>query len=440
MTIEGNAVFNANYVPTGPTDPDGAIVISARGGQGVWNQNGGLTIAASVVRLGQYDVDQWPDHSFQSDGTLNLNGGEFRAPQFSTDAEPAANSGGTASGTVNFNGGRLTVTGSTPDLFATTGLPGEAVVTLNVMAGGAIIDANGNSVGITQPLVGVGPGAVVGGATSPPPQPVYFLNNGGTASVLTYAPVAPAATQPNGPVVFDGGSHGGVHAPAAADIGTTLKVGVNGRQMLLNPAGLGTDLRFGKILFDTTDLTDEANLVTQIKGILTASYGVSPQVPFDPVNSTVAPMMYSTTAAAQNATKYTRAIGWWDNSVTAQVEVMYTMAGDCTGDGIAGGPDLTVVLGNFGKPAVWATGDFNYDGTCGGPDLTILLANFGKNAVPGLVVNMADYPNLDGSVVGALQGAGVSVVPEPSTIILLSVMAAAGGLWGIVRRRRNNEV
>ena len=120
---------------------------------------------------------------------------------------------------------------------------------------------------------------------------------------------------------------------------------------------------------------------------------------------------------------------------------MTTVAGDATLDGSVGQPDLSIVLSNFGKPGVytWSQGDFNYDGVVGQPDLSVCLSNFGKQ-LPGLTVNVTDYPNLNAAAIGMLEGAGINVVPEPSTLILLAVMAAAAGLWRIVRRRRNSDV
>ena len=196
----------------------------------------------------------------------------------------------------------------------------------------------------------------------------------------------------------------------------------------------GADIQNGKMVFNYSAGGGPA-LDAQIKNILAASYGTAGQIPFDRANAAYSgsAKTFSTNAAAKNvaAGKYVRALGWFDNTTTSQIKVMYTIAGDCTGapdgagDGIVGGPDLTALLANFGKPAVWATGDFNYDGTCGGPDLTLLLANFGQSALSDLVVNASAYHNSNGEAIGMLSAAGFTLVPEPSSIILLATVLFA---------------
>jgi hypothetical protein len=47
---------------------------------------------------------------------------------------------------------------------------------------------------------------------------------------------------------------------------------------------------------------------------------------------------------------------------------------DLNGDWMVGGPDLGMVLGQWGGPG---TADFNGDGIVGGPDLGMLLAAWG---------------------------------------------------------------
>ena len=75
--------------------------------------------------------------------------------------------------------------------------------------------------------------------------------------------------------------------------------------------------------------------------------------------------------------------------------------GDANGDGRVDVNDLTVVLTNFGQTGrTWFQGCMDGDptGTVDINDLTIVLANFGKTS-----------------------GAGLAVVPEPSTFVLASV-------------------
>jgi autotransporter-associated beta strand protein len=149
----------------GATVNPATLVIGARAGQGVWNQEGGLTTTSHTVILAQYDIDQWPSASVGGYGTLNLDGGTLSAPSFSTDSNSSTGTGGFAKGVVNFNGGTLRATSAagSSTFFATTGIAGT--VTLNVLAGGAVIDTNGNTVAITQVLASATGTATDGGLT-----------------------------------------------------------------------------------------------------------------------------------------------------------------------------------------------------------------------------------------------------------------------------------
>ena len=106
------------------------------------------------------------------------------------------------------------------------------------------------------------------------------------------------------------------------------------------------------------------------------------------------------------------------------------IAGDANLDGKVDINDLTIVLANYGQNAgmSWGTGDFNNDGKVDINDLTIVLAHYGQSL---------------GS-----SAPGLSAVPEPSSLILLSIGAigltavawqrvgqAASGLPALEKRR-----
>jgi hypothetical protein len=83
------------------------------------------------------------------------------------------------------------------------------------------------------------------------------------------------------------------------------------------------------------------------------------------------------------------------------VETRALEPGDANGDGKVDINDLTIVLANFGRTGmIWSQGEFTGDGTVDVNDLTIVLANFGKT-----------------------YSAGVMAVPEPGTLVLISVGA-----------------
>jgi hypothetical protein len=77
------------------------------------------------------------------------------------------------------------------------------------------------------------------------------------------------------------------------------------------------------------------------------------------------------------------------------------MFGDANGDGKVDIADLSVLLTDFDKTGMaWAQGDFTGDGVAGIEDLGKLLTNFDKSV-----------------------GVGITPVPEPSTLLLMSIGA-----------------
>ncbi|MEX2139475.1 MAG: PEP-CTERM sorting domain-containing protein [Pirellulales bacterium] len=141
----------------------------------------------------------------------------------------------------------------------------------------------------------------------------------------------------------------------------------------------------------------------------------------------------SSTAAA--AAPESRSIGYAENSAlplgpytnlrgqpvdATSVLMAFTRTGDANLDGIVNDDDVTIVGATY-APGVaqpsWALGDFDYNGFVDDDDVT-LLGVFYDPAAPPLAAPAA-------------AGAGVAAVPEPSTLGLLSI-AAAALLW---RRR-----
>ncbi|MBN1912695.1 MAG: autotransporter-associated beta strand repeat-containing protein, partial [Pirellulales bacterium] len=126
------------------------LTIGAAGGQGTWNQNAGLTTCANTVILGEYDYYDWDTEWTPGQGTLNLNGGTFACGGISTRSDSAVITGTTA--TINFDGGTLKALASNSNFLAVDDVA-AATMTINVKAGGAIIDTNGFDIGTDQALV-----------------------------------------------------------------------------------------------------------------------------------------------------------------------------------------------------------------------------------------------------------------------------------------------
>jgi hypothetical protein len=92
--------------------------------------------------------------------------------------------------------------------------------------------------------------------------------------------------------------------------------------------------------------------------------------------------------------------------------------GDANGDGVVDAFDYLALKANFGMPsgATWAQGDFDRDGNVDRDDLHLLAENFGQGTSHSLALG------------------GVAGVPEPATLLLISVGSA--GLLARARRRR----
>jgi autotransporter-associated beta strand protein len=195
----------------------------------------------------------------------------------------------------------------------------------------------------------------------------------------------------------------------------TLQLGPNAQSTVL--ARGGADLQAGKIVFDYSGGSSPAS---QILSILDAGYGNGTS-PF------TTGQIHSSTANAAGL-----ALGWKDDAANHLVTVMSTLYGDTDLDGLIGTSDLNAVLSHYGQQVTWSSGDFDYDSMVGSSDLGMLLANFGESLPP--IIDASPYAGLDGNAFRILAGAGINVVPEPSSLILLASCLA--GLLAYAWRKR----
>ena len=110
------------------------LVLGWAGGTGIWNQNGGITTAASDFCVGD---------GVGGAGTLSLNGGVF-----ATNAVLGAITAGGSTGKIIFNGGTMRALMDNGNFFNDN----TGALTLMVTSAGGTFDTNGFDVGVVQPL------------------------------------------------------------------------------------------------------------------------------------------------------------------------------------------------------------------------------------------------------------------------------------------------
>ena len=95
------------------------------------------------------------------------------------------------------------------------------------------------------------------------------------------------------------------------------------------------------------------------------------------------------------------------------------LPGDINLDGTVNVQDLAILAANYRKNVTggWMQGDFNNDGVVDVQDLALLAANYRRTQASDIV---PDYAGFDAVAIQVLSQAGLTVVPEPGVLMLLS--------------------
>jgi len=287
----------------------------------------------------------------------------------------------------------------------------ELTQTIAINAGTVTINFNGHTLATESGL------SIAGGATLKGDGSIVSdIINAGTLELAPSSTLTCAGNISGGGVLEKTGSGTVILSGANSYIGKTtvtegtLQLGASAQAPIFNPAA-GSDIQGGKMLMDG-----------------------APDV--------LTPLAYSYNAGAWDRGQFlsttkdaSHGLGW--ENTGSQVKVAYTFYGDATLDGSVDADDLAKVLANYNQLSgmVWGQGDFNYDAAVDAIDLTKVLANYLQGPiVPG--IDATSYGGLDARAIQMLTAAGFTVVPEPSTLVLLTA-----GLLGLLcyawRRRRS---
>ena len=341
-----------------------------------------------------------------ADGTLNLNGGTLTIT-----TTGAAITGGALS-TVNFNGTLLKAGASSTNWI-------HDIANANVGNGGAKFDTNGFDVTVPQLLVSAGSGGLT-------------KSGAGTLTV------------PN------------VRLPSVAVTGGTLKAAAQA-----NPYDVASEAGTSKVttLTASTGLIDLTNtkIITQDASmVVTPVYdGINDIYIYDGVHGLVQKgrgdgTWNGTSGITTSETDATtgvftslavgtgaelRGLGPTDTELFAgqtingdSTVVMYTYGGDADMDGDLDGDDYFYLDSNVLQSETvfgWHQGDFNYDGRLNGDDYFILDSNILQAQASGNIFWVRPPEFASG-------GGGLTAVPEPASLGLLSIAM----LLGSRRRRR----
>ena len=356
------------------------------GGTATFNLSGTGAMNATIVRLGE---------SGSVSGTVNLDGGTLTATQVVDGASSGAS-------TFNFNGGTLRAAGDHTQFM-------EGLTAANIQNGGAVLDSNGFSVTIAQPLVG---GASTGGLTKT-----------GAGTVALSAPAN----------VYSGATTVSAGTLVVADVGSANRV-LKGGALSIAPAAR-LDLKNNKLITTSPVGTATAGVYNGVQGeVQRARNGGAWDQPGLTTSMPDATTGLTTIGVATGA--QIRNLGPTQTDLFAGQTIngnstiaMYTYGGDANLDGAVTCDYYSQIDFNIAIPgaAGYYNGDFNYDGIISGDDYSVIDFNIAAQGAPFPTSGSSELSGVTADF-GELSRA----VPEPASACGLALLA--GGL--LARRRR----
>jgi hypothetical protein len=395
--------------------------------------NSGAALAVTSTNWASADINTVRSSAtFNSGSYFGFNVPSASSYAYDTSSHPAN------AGVFKIGGGDLTITGNNSGSGATW------------IRGGTVLFATGAALGNPAGTITINGGTLqYGSSTNMGNHPIVLdAVNGGTISQPNgYQDSSHGAAVTGGPLTYSG-STGSFFSATRYSLsqlniaGGTLAVAANGTATgvsrvanLTIAANAKLDLGDNKLItsravgsWNGTNYTDMTGYVASGRGTGNfwdgASGIITSQFAAHGSNYTTIGVAKASDAIPPTATATAL---WAGQTVTGtDTLVMYTYGGDATLDGRINVDDyIRIDSGIAAHLTGWSNGDFNYDGVVNIDDYTQFIdANIGIQG-----------PQFFTS--GGLSGgaAGVSAVPEPASLALLS--AAAAGL--LARRRRANS-
>jgi hypothetical protein len=457
-----------------------------RGGNGLFDQSGGVHVASSGLRIqgstqsgsGTYRLSGdgvLTVSSFESvgrNGTFEQSGGThtMNGPLDVVGSSTAPAIYRMSAGTLT--AGWLTVAGASSSTFDLSGGTATIANTVTIGAGGGSLNLSGGSL-TAGALQNNGAVTATGGTFT------GGLVNGGTVRASTGAVLTVTGgtvrTSDGGLLTLTGGISGSNAASTAASRlvietgasvtasyvrqgslelnGSTANPPVPAPVLAIRRKADGGGTSVVKTLAIQTDLQGAPlGRVDLADTALVVDYAGGASSPISAVRSLIAAGradgawtgngLSSSAAASSNGTG---ALGYAEASAVlgasggtfqgqsvdgTAVLVRYTLAGDASLGGTVGFEDLLALAKHYNAAnAQWGDGDFNYDGVVNFSDLLLLAKNYNQAAPAGPVAGAPAGFGAD------LAAAFAAAVPEPSGV---AWVVAAGA--GVVARRRRRRV